>query len=89
MSDFGELYSDCDFFTRNRDCGPGGLCSNLLGGTGAVCTKQCESDAECAPAPCPDGAAPICQGGCQLPCTEDTDCPEGMNCFSIYCGWAI
>lgn len=55
---------------------------------GGHCTWICDSDADCQDLAV-DGVIPQClpykvrTSACQLPCTADVECPEGMACRAI------
>jgi hypothetical protein len=62
--------------------GPGGGGGQNIGG---YCTQPCENTDECTE-PEPSGnISPTCgsSGGCRFECTEDTTCPDGMECMEL------
>lgn len=45
-----------------------------------LCTRDCESDADCAPY---GGACLTSAGGCFIQCSADAGCPEGTTCSAV------
>lgn len=79
---------------------PGAMCEdgfclvdNLRDPTFGTCADACEDAADCV-VPETGDVAPVCNefnGGvmlCQLDCTPQDTCPDGMECQFGYCGWA-
>jgi hypothetical protein len=89
-----QLWEPCE---QNGDCVAGLICypeidggggnGNQGGGEGfgGYCTQPCESTEECTE-PEPSGnISPTCgsSNGCRFECSEDTTCPDGMECMDI------
>jgi hypothetical protein len=56
-----------------------------LGGGHCWCVDECETVDEC-PVPATGTGTPACDakfGGCTVLCADDSECPNGMDCFSV------
>jgi len=81
------LWEPC---TESGECVEGLICYGAVGGggggdpVGGFCTQPCENDDECTEEEPSGEIAPTCgsTGGCRFDCSDDEQCPDGMECVS-------
>jgi hypothetical protein len=81
------LWEPC---TESSECVAGLICYGTVAGggggdpVGGFCTQPCENDDECTEDEPSGEIEPTCgtTGGCRFDCSDDEECPDGMECVS-------